>query len=288
MVKCLKETSFSRFRPKKYVGQVFLKDKKYLKTIIRAAQLKPQEIVLEIGAGQGVLTEALLKEGIYVKAVEKDKELMASLRQKFQNQKNLTLIEADIRDFLKNPKKFKIHLTRQRYKVVANIPYYLTSHLLKLLLESKNPPFLMVLMVQKEVGERLISQPPKSNLLAIATQYYSHCQLIKKVPKTAFWPQPKVDSAIIRLIYEPKTKEAPPSVFFLIIKAGFSQPRKLVINNLSQKLSLKREIIEEVFQKLNIDLKSRPQNLSLDQWLKLTKELALPIKNKNSLLAYVF
>jgi len=162
------------------------------------------------------------------------------------------------------------------YKVLGNIPYYLTSHLIQLLLELKQKPKIIVLMIQKEVAQRIIAQPPKMNLLAISVQFYSTPKIICFVPKSAFWPKPKVDSAIIQLIPKkillsfPRKRE---SQFFQLIKAGFSHPRKLLINNLKQNLKIPQDQLQQVFAKLNISLKTRPQELPLQTWLNLTEHL---------------
>ncbi|MGC8651450.1 MAG: 16S rRNA (adenine(1518)-N(6)/adenine(1519)-N(6))-dimethyltransferase RsmA, partial [Minisyncoccia bacterium] len=187
-------------KPKKWLGQVFLKNKVFLSKIIKAGGISSKDVVLEVGPGKGVLTETLLQVGAKVLAIEKDPQLVKFLQEKFKNHKNLTIIGADIRDFLKNKSfytKYKIQNTE--YKVVGNIPYYLTSHLLRLLLELEKKPQIIVLMIQKEVAQRIIAQPPKMNLLAVSIQFFAKPEIIAYVPKSAFWPQPKVDSAIIKL-----------------------------------------------------------------------------------------
>ena len=263
-------------KPEKHLGQVFLKNRSYLSKIIQAAELKPNDLVLEIGPGTGILTEALLKTGAQVIAVEKDPKLVEFLTQKFQNKKNLTLIQADIRDFLNNPQYTGYKIQNTEYKAIGNIPYYLTSHLIRLLLTLKNKPQIIVLMVQKEVAQRIVAQPPKMNLLALSVQFYSQPKLICFVPKSAFWPKPKVDSAIIQLTLHKTIKSFPPqleSLFFQLIKAGFSHPRKLLINNLEKNLKIPNAKLQQIFTKLNISLKTRPQELSLKTWLTLTKHL---------------
>ncbi|MGC8944412.1 MAG: 16S rRNA (adenine(1518)-N(6)/adenine(1519)-N(6))-dimethyltransferase RsmA [Minisyncoccia bacterium] len=267
----------SRINPQKRLGQVFLKNKKYLEKIIKAGEISQNDIILEIGAGSGVLTEALLQTGAKIVAIEKDPQLVKFLQEKFKNHKNLTIIGADIRDFLKNKSfytKYKIQNTE--YKVVGNIPYYLTSHLLRLLLELEKKPQIIVLMIQKEVAQRIIAQPPKMNLLAVSVQFFAKPEIIAYVPKSAFWPQPKVDSAIIKLTpihTDMNTDKQWIDIFFRILKAGFSQPRKLLISNLQKTLKIEKNKIIDAVLKINIPLNSRSQNLSLKDWQNLTNLL---------------
>lgn len=262
---------------KKNLGQVFLKNKMFLSKIIKASEISSQDIVLEIGPGTGILTEALLQTNAKIIAVEKDPQLVKFLQEKFKNNKNLTIIEADIRDFIKNHSVYtKYKLQNTDYKVIGNIPYYLTSHLIQLLLELKHQPKVIVLMIQKEVAQRIIAQPPKMNLLAVSVQFYAKPEIIAFVPKSAFWPQPKVNSAIIKLIpyHHPIiTNDAKQSQFFQIVKAGFSHPRKLLISNLSQNLKIPKNQLQDIFYKLNLPLNIRAQNLSLKDWQNLTDSL---------------
>jgi len=274
-------------QPKKRLGQVFLKNKVFLSQIIKAGEISSQDTVLEIGPGTGVLTEALLQTKARIIAIEKDPQLVNFLQTKFKNNKNLTIIEADIRDFLRNQEFKNLKLKIKNYKVVGNIPYYLTSHLIQLLLELKQQPKAIVLMIQKEVAQRIVAQPPKMNLLAVAVQYYAKPEIIASVPKSDFWPQPKVDSAIIKLTLLPVMVRSPKrnrrittsfpyqreSQFFQIVKAGFSHPRKLLISNLSQNLKIPKEQLQDIFKKTNIPLNSRAQNLSLKNWKNLTNSL---------------
>jgi len=268
----------STLKPKKRLGQVFLKNKAFLSKIIKAGEISSKDTVLEIGPGKGVLTEALLRAKAKVMAIEKDPQLVDFLKEKFKTNKNLTIIEADIRDVL-NSKQFSCHSrisgNLKNYKVVGNIPYYLTSHLIHLLLELKHKPEIIILMIQKEVAQRIVAQPPKMNLLAVSVQFYSQPEIIASIPKSAFWPQPKVDSAIIKLTPLPviARSEATKQPFFQVVKAGFSHPRKLLISNLSQNLKISREQLQETFSKLDLPFNIRAQNLSLEHWNDLTKYL---------------
>ena len=265
-------------KKQKRLGQVFLKDRDVLEKIIRASKINPQDQILEIGPGKGILTKALLKTGAKIIAVEKDIKLVKFLKNYFKNKSNLKIIHADIRDFLILNSKFRI--PNSHYKVIGNIPYYLTSHLLQLLLENPKKPTMIVLMIQKEVAERITSQPPKMSLLSVSVQFYAKVKIICYVPRTAFHLEPKVDSAVIKIIPDPNiaiTKnKAMQQSFFKVAKAGFKQPRKLLINNLSKNLKIEKGIIQKIFLQLNFPLNTRAQNLSIKEWRSLS---SLLIKN---------
>ena len=269
-------------KKQKKLGQIFLQDKNVIQKIIQAAKINPKDQILEIGPGKGILTEALLKTGTKIIAVEKDQELVKFLKNLFKDRQNLKIIHADIRDFLQNIRLRQGFGGQAKYKVIGNIPYYLTSHLLRLLLENPIKPSLIVLMIQKEVAERIIAQPPKMNLLAVSVQFYAKPEIICYVQKTAFSPQPKVDSAVIRITPYPviarseilrfRSEQAPQS-FFKIIKAGFKQPRKLLINNLSKNLSVQKDTFKKIFLQLNMPMNTRAQNLSIKEWISLSSLL---------------
>lgn len=263
------------FSKQKKLGQVFLKDQSFVNKIIKAGQINEKDLVLEIGAGKGILTQALLKTKAQVIAIEKDPELVKFLKKRFENNSNLKIIQGDIRDFLISDSQ----ILKSNFKVIGNIPYYLTSHLIKLLLELEKQPEDIILMIQKEVAQRIIQKPSKMNLLAVSVQFYAHAKIISYVPKTAFSPKPKIDSAIIKItpFVDNKRIKTIEQSFFKIIKAGFKQPRKLLINNLCLNLKIDKKIIEKSFKKLDLPLNIRAQNLSLDQWTCLS---LLLINNK--------
>jgi 16S rRNA (adenine1518-N6/adenine1519-N6)-dimethyltransferase len=155
---------------------------------------------------------------------------------------------------------------------VANIPYYLTSHLIRKFLELERKPKLIVLMVQKEVAQRICAKPPKMNLLAVSVQFYAKPEIISFVSKNCFWPRPKVDSAITKISNIKKQKATNnEKLFFEIVRAGFSHPRKQLINNLSKKLGRKKEEIKKLLSQLGISPKKRAEELSIEDWMKLTK-----------------
>ena len=275
-----------KIRPNKLLGQNFLTDKSVLKKIIETADLSPTDTVLEIGPGTGILTKELAQKAKRVIAVEKDPKMVEILREESKGFGNIEIIQGDILKKIKNNE-----LEIKGYKVVANIPYYLTTNLIRNLLENKNPPKEMVLMLQKEVAERICANPPDMNLLAVAVQFYATAKIIKYVSKKSFWPVPKVDSAIIKitpLIYADSRpiradrKRIDTDKFFRIVKAGFSQPRKQLLNNLSrlnflsknysgQAKSLKnnKEIIKKWLSRNKINPSQRAETLGIKDWLNL-------------------
>lgn len=247
-------------RPLRKMGQNFLLDNGILKKIIDAAELNSGDIVLEIGPGLGILTLELARKVKRVVAVEKDRKIYEILENilKGKNIKNVEIINQDI---LKIP---DVQLYRDRdkvgnYKIIANLPYYITSPIIRKFLEIKNKPSLMVLMLQKEVAQRICAQSPKMNLLAVAIQFYAEPKIIGYVNKKSFYPQPKVDSAIIRIIPKKEIPKIDTEKFFKIVKAGFSSKRKMLKNNLSG----------INFEKTGLSPKIRAENLSINEWLKI-------------------
>jgi 16S rRNA (adenine1518-N6/adenine1519-N6)-dimethyltransferase len=256
-----------RIFPSKKLGQNFLIWKDPLKKMVEAGKLKEKDLVLEIGPGIGNLTLLLAKRVKKVIAVEKDRKMVEILKEVLDSQKieNVEVFNEDILDFLTSFDPLN------SYKVFGNIPYYLTSRLLRNLLELKKSPKLIVLMVQKEVAQRIVSRPPKMNLLAVSVQFYSKPKIISFVPKEAFCPKPKVDSAIVKIV--PKPKKIKEEGFFRMVKIGFSHPRKQLINNFSKKLGIEKIKLKEWFLKSKIDPEKRAQELFLEDWLRLAKNL---------------
>lgn len=255
----------------KHWGQNFLFSFLFLQKILEAADLKDEDVVLEIGAGLGNLTFELAEKVKRVIAIEKDKRLVEILKELAKEKRvfNLQIICGDI---LKKLKYLEKKILPADYKVVANIPYYLTSRLLKNILQLKNKPLLIVLTVQKEVAERICAKPPKMNLLAISVQFYAEAKIIGYISKKFFWPQPKVDSAIIKIV--PKKVSFSKNferLFFKIVRVGFSHPRKQLINNLSKCFDFDKNEIREWLLKNQIGVNKRAENLSLEEWQRLIK-----------------
>ncbi|MBI2607435.1 MAG: 16S rRNA (adenine(1518)-N(6)/adenine(1519)-N(6))-dimethyltransferase [Candidatus Doudnabacteria bacterium] len=335
----------SGLKPKHYLGQNFLVDEAVLDEIVAAAELKKTDTVLEVGPGLGILTQELLKRADKVIAVEKDRRLFEILRkisnieyrstkqaqisndqnpkQKFRTFEHLDLdIVSDLgfraSDLqLVNGDILRFHLDKHLqgpYKVVANIPYYLTSHLIQYFLTQSNKPKLLVLMVQKEVGERVVAEPGELSVLGISVQFFADAEIVQRrsdfppriggikggrgkaqtvpppappilggeklqpapliIPKTSFWPQPEVDSVILRIVPKEKFPEVKnQKLFFRILKTAFRGKRKQIKNSLSAYLPAGKAGSLELIVKAGIDPKLRPQDLTINQWIDLYKRL---------------
>ena len=260
-----------RTGPEKYLGQHFILSKKSLAKMITAAEIKKNDTIIEIGPGLGTLTQELAKTGAKIIAIEKDLKMISILKETQADYQNIKIIQADAR---------KLSILRidslKRYKIVANLPYNAATFLIRQWLESKNPPELMVLMIQKEVAQRITAKSPYSNLLAISVQFYADVKIIDYVKKESFWPKPKVNAAIIKIVPKKMTvlrAIANRQSFFKVVKAGFSQPRKQLAGNLLKRLKLPRERLMEIFRNSNILSTARAENLSLDEWQKLAYKL---------------
>jgi 16S rRNA (adenine1518-N6/adenine1519-N6)-dimethyltransferase len=251
--------------PKKSLGQHWLKDESVLVSIVQLAGLTETDTVLEIGPGPGSLTQQLLKKADRVVAVELDKQLAEDLR-RTQPDHRLDVIIDDIL-------RFDLTALPAGYKVVANIPYYLTSNLIRSLAESANPPALAVLLVQREVAERLAASPGKMSLLSVSAQLYFEPRLGPVVPAGLFEPPPKVDSQAITLRYrqEPMFGELDTKIFFRLVKAGFAGRRKKLRGSLAAGLRIDKTRADELLNTAGLSGDLRAQNLSLDDWHKLYK-----------------
>ena len=289
------------------LGQNFLKDKTIAEKIVKAADLKPSDFVIEIGPGKGILTEKIAKRAKKVIAIEIDRKLVDYLRRKFINKKNIEIInnnilkinllelqnlfsvipaQAGIQSVNTKPnnsildsrfrgndmeRKSDIEDKYLRYKVVANLPYYITSPVIRMFLESEYSPREMILMVQKEVAERITAVPGKMSLLSVSVQYYARPEILFYVNKKSFNPVPKVDSAVIRVtrIVEHEAQEN--KKFFKIVRAGFCARRKTLVNNLSNSLRLDKKEVQEKIKAAGILPTARAQELSVEDWKKLAK-----------------
>lgn len=267
-----------RVRPKKLLGQHFLRSQKALNTLRKRSELHPEKICLEIGPGEGVLTHELLSAGKKVIAVEKDNESLAHLQKRFAAEiasKKLVLIDGDIRESLQpDSELFSKILKGKSYSVCANIPYYLTGLLIETLLEHPHQPGHMLLMVQKEVADRLVAKDAKQSVLSIATATFSMVKYIEKVPAGAFFPPPKVDSAIVEFTsivpHALEDKTIDPKEFLNFVKRCFIGKRKQlggVVRNLHEKID--EGALMKIFSAAGIDMKARPETLTLRDWEKL-------------------
>jgi len=254
----------SNLTPNKLLGQHFLISESVLKKIIDAAELKPDDIVVEAGPGLGILTEELARRAKKVIAVEKDK-MLAEILEKQLEKKGITNVEIIRGDILRWEPPRGVD-----YKIVANLPYYLTSRFFKTFLEERAAkPEAIIVMIQKEVAKRIIAKPPRMNLLALGVQAFGTPRIIAKVPRGAFSPPPKVESAILKITDISnkffKKNGVSPRVFFAIARKAFGNKRKTLKHTL--------KISEADLQKLGLPPTARPQELSPEQWAKLTKSL---------------
>jgi len=254
-------------RPRKSLGQHFLTDRRVLQRILAAAALSPADTVIEVGAGRGVLTQALAAAAGKVIALEIDDALCAHLRRRLAAFPNVEPVSGDI--LALSPDEL---LTRAQasppYVVVANLPYYIASAVLRHFLESAQPPARMIVMVQAEVAQSIAAPPGRMSLLSVGVQFYAQARVLFYVPPRAFHPPPKVRSAVIRLDVRPEPAVAVDDrqAFFRLVQAGFAAPRKQLRNALALGLGIDPAAARSLLDTANIDPSRRAQTLSLDEW----------------------
>jgi len=262
----------------KLLGQHFLTCEWVLPALAKAAELARTDTVLEIGPGTGVLTRFLAQRAKRIIAVEKDATLSTLLSATLAKEKitNVAIVTDDILSLFQTKSGMGAWLSQKKYKVVANIPYYLTSRLIRILLEQERRPEIIVLMIQREVAERAVAQPPDMNMLALSVQTYGTPEIIADVPASCFHPRPKVDSAILKIsgISEDffTERHIAPKDFFALAKAGFSSRRKILSNNLRDFAS-KKELFRALVS-LGHSPTARAQELSLEKWTALIRMLS--------------
>ncbi len=251
------------FLIKKRLGQNFLIDDKVMDAMIGVANLKKDDFVLEIGPGLGFLTEKILSLAGKIIAVEKDPQLYQTLTQDFKNQK-IKFINGDI---------FSINLEKHRlkdlkYKIVSNIPYYLTSRLIRYFMENSIRPSVMAILVQKEVADRVIAEAGSHSLLSLSVQFYGKAEKIMDVGSAAFSPAPEISSAILKitLYQKPVFEDVDIKLFFMMLKIAFASRRKQLHNNLAAGLRISSAEVKEIFKGIGIDPLARAQDLNLDNW----------------------
>ncbi len=267
----------SNHRAKKSLGQNFLTSTNIAREIVGFGELAPGDTVLEIGPGKGVMTQFLLEGSDRVFAVEKDTELFKLLEERFSNEiKNnqLILINDDILNF--NIPSYG--LKDSGYKLIANIPYNITGAFFKKFLSTTHQPSSITVMIQKEVGERILAKPVKGksreNILSLSIKAYGAPRIVKNVPKKHFLPQPKVDSVVLHIenISKDLFKDMDEKTFFKAIKSGFSHKRKKLIRNLSQVFP--EDTLDAVFKDLSLDDNTRAEMLTMSEWVLLVKKLS--------------
>lgn len=258
----------NNIRLSKKKGQNFLIDRNILDKIVKAADLKKFDTVLEVGPGLGTLTIELAKKVKKVTAVEIDQNIADVLKQNLEGLENVEVVVGDILD-----QNLELRIKNLEYKVVANIPYQITSKVIRQFLEAENKPTEMTLMVQKEVGDRIMATDKKESLLSISVKYYCDPKILFTVSKNCFFPKPKVDSAIIKLANIRERKDVEAKKFFKIVKAGFLHKRRQLAVNLSKELKIDKKKIEKIFEKNSLDLKVRAEDLNLENWILLVNNL---------------
>ncbi len=254
---------------RKGLAQHFLVDGGVVKQILAAADLSPSDTVIEVGSGLGVLTKELVRGVGRVIAIELDHRLAGLLKEKMASSDNLAVINEDV--LKTDPAQLLTPLGVSDYKVVANLPYYITGAVIRHFLEASLKPRLMVLMVQREVAKQITAKPGEMSLLSVSVQLYGAPKIAAKVPARAFYPAPQVDSAVLRIDVYPQPKVAVNNVdeFFRLVKAGFSANRKQLINSLSHGLDLPKTEVLPLLEKAGIDPKRRAETLTIEEWVKL-------------------
>ena len=268
-------------QPSKGLGQSFLRDERIAERIVAAAELGVGDVALEIGPGLGILTAPLADAAGQVIAVELDRRLVAALRDMLGERKNVHLVQGDIlemnlpdllHDVLNRPKS-----SRLRYKIVGNLPYYITSAILRHVFSTEPPPRKTVITVQREVAARITALAGDLSLLALGVQVYGDPRILFRVPPGAFYPRPKVDSTVIEIDTRPEPRVPRDEIarFFQVARAGFAQKRKQIHNSLTHNLHIAHQEVLQALAKADIDAQRRPQTLSVEEWRQLARALPL-------------
>jgi len=257
-------------QPSRGLGQHFLVDGRVLARMVAAAELGPEDLVLEVGAGLGHLTRALAEAAGEVVAVEVDRRLVAALEEVLASVPNVRLVVGDILGF--DPAEL---VGERPYKVVANLPYNITSAVLRHLLEARLPPRCMVVTVQREVAERIVAREGRMSLLAVGVHFYGRPRLLFRIRPGAFYPPPEVESAAVRIDRHPRPPVQVDDVerFFEVVRAGFSQPRKQLRNSLAAGLRLEPSFVAGALREAGLDPRLRAERLGLEDWVRVMQVL---------------
>ncbi len=258
--------------PKKSLGQNFLHDPNALEKIVETADLMPDDTVLEVGAGTGALTIYLAQTRANVVALEIDERLLPILRQQLADFPNVQIVQADILET-----NVEDLVGAGPYIVVANLPYYITSAILRHLLDVRHKPTRLVLTVQQEVAERLIAKPDDMSLLTVSVQFYGTPHIVTRLNPAVFWPRPDVDSAVVRIdVYDQPPVEVPnEDLFFRVVRAGFGQKRKQLKNSLGAGMGLSHSAAAKILEDAGVDPSRRAETLMLDEWAAITRVAAV-------------
>ncbi len=249
--------------PNKDLGQHFLTDKSVLAKMVETTGLSKNDIVVEVGPGLGIMTRELAKRAKKVYAVEIDPKIAEILSTTCIKYPNIKIVRGDIRDF--SPKGIG------KYKVAANLPYYITSHVIKKFLEEKHKPATITVLIQREVAERICAKPGRMSILSVAVQFYGMPEIVELVSPMAFFPSPKVYSAIlkIKVFKEPLFEDINARVFFRLVRAGFGEKRKMLSNSMSGGLGIDKDIAEKLLKGAGVEPMLRAERLSLDDWRRI-------------------
>jgi len=262
-------------KARKGLGQHFLINSGVLQKIIRVSDLSSHDLVIEIGPGIGVLTRELAEQSGYVIAVELDSKMVELLQETLSSFRNFSIINQDILkaeplELIEQEKtKFPSFISDFRqYKLVANLPYYITQPIIRHFCEAKLKPQSMVIMVQKEVARNIVARPGDMSILAISVQFFGKPQIIDYVPAGNFYPPPKVDSAILKIDLYPKPllKVTDEASFFKVVRAGFCAARKQIANSLAQGLDISKSEVLSLLEKAEVSPRKRPEDLTLEEW----------------------
>lgn len=251
------------------LGQNFLTNPAIAQKIVGSANLSKTDNVLEVGPGKGILTGFLSQKAGRVLAIEIDETLTGILKKKLADQNNTEVIGGDMLKI--NLPKLLEEKNFQKYKVVANLPYYITSKIIRLLLETKYPPAEMVLMVQNEVGERICAPSGRESILSISVKFYAEPEILFFVPRENFDPTPEVDSVVIKISRKNQIPEIDIKMFFALVRAGFSAKRKMLVNNLATSFHISKKEVSEILKRAGIEPTQRAQELKMEDWVKLLK-----------------
>jgi 16S rRNA (adenine1518-N6/adenine1519-N6)-dimethyltransferase len=264
----------SGVRPAKALGQHFLSDRNVVSKIVAAAELTPEDVVIEVGPGLGVLTERLVEAAGRVIAVELDRGLASRLRERFAADPRLTVIDSDVLSRSPDALLGAAGLPASvPYVVVGNLPYNAGTAIMRHVLEAARPPTRLIVMLQREVAAAIVAAPGELSLLGVSIQVYARPRRLFNVPARAFYPPPKVVSSVLRLDVreEPLVPASERNHFFAVVRAGFSAPRKQLRNSLAQGLTRPVPTVLPAIEAAGIDPTVRPEDLSVDQWLRLAR-----------------
>jgi 16S rRNA (adenine1518-N6/adenine1519-N6)-dimethyltransferase len=264
----------SGLRARKGLGQHFLVDSDVLETIVAAADLAPEDTVIEVGPGLGVLTRELAAHAGWVVAIELDDKLAVALQKTLAPFENVVIINRDVLGTdpaqLLRETIADVPPGMASFKVVANLPYYITSPVIRHFLEAPVRPETMVLMVQKEVADTIAAGPGQRSLLSISVQYYGKPDIIAYVPAASFYPRPEVDSAVLKIdVYPRPPVDVEVHGFFRLVRAGFTASRKQVVNSLAQGLGLPKTEVRALLEKAGLDTRRRAETFSIEEWAHL-------------------